>query len=389
MAKSKEVVADKPERAKSLTGKWLSPLDIVANPENNYSRYDAATQANSQWVCDLAYLMFKEGNRDPVKATTTPGLGLDLVSGFNRREAGVKIVEGFDHTFTDEDGEEKTVHVHNPNFKLQVAILPPMNSHDRLLANASENSQRKGLTAMDRYKIAYRASQVEGMSLGQIAYILGVTPGMVSQYLKLGALPRSIQDGLASGVIQTSPRVLMKLTELPPGAEQDTMWEQILAGQDLSIDDVANVIHNMHANAPDDDDTDETGSGGNGDGGGGGGSGKPKAPVAPTMQLKIPHLRKVLSTLIGPAEYGPHAALAKWFVDVLMQGKGGTEANNKKTVNFFDKHSKLNMLALVQHAQRERVSLDKLDLADAKAVDKLFSAVIIDPKLAAKPQEEV
>jgi hypothetical protein len=289
-----------------------------------------------QWVPKLAYRMSIEGNRDPIDVTRLPDKSLDVVAGFNRHAAGMLIVNGFD--YTDEDG--KVIHVHEPDFKLKVNLVPKGNNIDRLKYNKGENLDREPMTAMDYAGLIKYARDVCGMTSKQIATeIIGYDQSVVSQYAKLLECPSDIQERLARVPAKNAPnklswRVCAKITELSESLQEE-FYGMIREGKKVTLElikfrladateDMDTDDDNEDDNSPFDENGDEgdngdsgdegdegetNGSSGSGKGGGKGkGKGKGKKEgegngTNPRMQVSTKMVRKWAENMISPGEF--------------------------------------------------------------------------------------
>lgn len=359
------VTAAKLPEIRSLT--TLSPRQfrVLDNP----SRFDSTVPEAVEWMQELAYLMSKEGNKDPVEAMKIPGNNelLDLVAGFTRHGAGMLIVNGFDYTIP---STGQVVRVHNPNFKLRVNLLSG-NEVDKLKANGRENTQRLGLTSMDLANLVRKCEEVESLSVAETAEIIGCDASLISQYRKLQTLPRDIQILLhrsdlrtmrkltRGGVTKVAWRTLAKITELDAKSQKE-WYDKIRSGEKVTLEHIRESIHETRSEDDEDEDDDDiepgddTGSddtGGDGETGEGGGSGRSKrrgggGGRGPRMQITPKKLRQWMEPLASPSEYPPLAEFANFMVKKFLPGDSPSE---KKLANAYNRLLLASHKAFFQH----------------------------------------
>jgi Predicted transcriptional regulators len=299
-------------RINSVTA--IPPTEIDVDFTKNFSRF----QTDDASIDDLAYSMFTNGQDTPCEVRKD-GNTIQLVAGFRRYLAGIKITEGFSYTLVDpETSTTEEVRVHNENFRLKI-ISSQLTDTEAFRKNVRENVERRELSHMDLAAIVKRAKTLENMTNAEIASILGCTVPQIYNLEKLNDLPKAVQEMVHRKEVPMTSAVLLVGEGLKKTDILNAVEDAMKTSEGLSIKKAKDIVRQLRANS-----VSPPTSNGNGTG--------TEATVNPpppkTIQRSTKEVRESLQNLTAPGGFQPVRKLAKTLT-AFVGGSGNAEEMEK------------------------------------------------------------
>lgn len=229
-----------PVRTRTMEGNilgllFLDPNDLEIVPEENGRTF---IESAGDLTADY-------------KANPLPVPGYPSKSYGNFESITVEYSHSSAHEFKLVYGYRRTAAAIAAGMYIKAELLPT--GADQLLTNIRENAKRKDLSALDKANLSERLKAERQMSMKEIAAIVNVTPGMLTQIRSALVAPVKVQRLLHEGKVSIT--TIYEISKETDEKKRDKQWQKLVDGQTMTR-------ANARASAQGDEDGESEGEGG-------------------------------------------------------------------------------------------------------------------------------